>query len=117
MESLTIFEVLSNSIRRFLVIVTAQNRRLCGIRVVRAEWREPASVLAVGVVDARGGIRTAVAPIGVRDGIGVVGIRAQAAEIPTISGDDFRGRGGVGIRDARGRKRTAECAVGIVDTR
>lgn len=71
--------------------------------------------MAVGVVDARGGVGTAIAPVRVRDGIGVVGIRAQAAEILAVCGDDLRGRGGIGIRGARGGKWTAECAVGIVD--
>ena len=99
----------------FSIIVAAQDRGLCGIGIVRADGAVGASVLAVGVVDARRGIRAAVFSVGVRDGIGGIGISTQAAEILTVCGDDFRGRGGVGIRDAGGGVGIAESSEGIVD--
>ena len=81
----------------YSLVITAQNRSLRCIGIVRADGAVGAPILAVGVVDTRGAVGTAVFAVGVRNGIWVVGIGAQAPEILTIGGDNLWGFGGVGI--------------------
>ena len=80
-----------------LFLIPAQNRKFRGIGIVRTDWAELASILAVGVVDTRRAVGTAVRTVGVRDRVRIVRIGAQAAEVLAVGGDDL-GRGGcVGV--------------------
>ena len=97
------------------IIISAQNRGLRGIGILRAHGRIGASVLAVWVVDARRTIWAPVLAIRIRVRVGVIRIGTQATEVLTIGGDDFRGGGRIGIRDAHSRVGVAEFAVGIAD--
>ncbi len=73
-----------------LLLIPAQNRRFRGIGIVRTDGRELASILAVGVVDARRAVGAAVLAVGVRDGVRIVRIGAQASEVLPIDGNDLR---------------------------
>jgi len=81
----------------YSLVITAQNRSLRGIGIVRADGAVGASILAVGVVDTRGAVGTAVFAVGVRNRIRIVGIGAEFAEILPVGGDNLGGFGGVGI--------------------
>ena len=81
----------------YSLVITAQNRTLGGIGIVRADGAVGAPILAVGVVDTCGRIGTAVFAVGVRNRIWIVGIGAEFAEILPVGGDNLWGFAGVGI--------------------
>ena len=81
----------------YSLVITAQNRSLRCIGIVRANGAVGTPILAVGVVDTCGAVGTAEFAVGVRNRLGIVGIGAEFAEILPVGGDNLWGFSGVGI--------------------